>query len=244
VAAAYVQSGSASANGVGETTVAVTLTNPVGSGNLVCGIVQFGASAGSLTSVTDDKGNTYTLQRTITDSTNNNKLVSFWRANITNGPITVTANLGGYYLYRAMAIHEVSGIVAASALDVETGQLQTNPGTGTNGCTSGNVLTTVNGDYVFGAVVNISQLRAIPHWNAGTGFGKREEKGSTSLADICTEDLVQGSSGLVAATFTQLTNNDQSVTFVMTFKSVALDTTPSWFPIITNFVEEVQEITF
>jgi hypothetical protein len=76
--------------------VCVTLTSTVGFGNFVCGAVVFGqsgASAPTLSSVKDDKGNTYTVVDTFYDNTNFECTATFYLANITNGPKTITATL-------------------------------------------------------------------------------------------------------------------------------------------------------
>jgi hypothetical protein len=70
MAIAHVQGNHAGAN-ANSTSIAVTLTNPVGSGNTVCGAVTFDSGSGAnISSITDDKGNAYTISDNVNDGTN------------------------------------------------------------------------------------------------------------------------------------------------------------------------------
>lgn len=221
MAAAFVQSKSSAILGTTTaSTIPVTLGATVTSGNLVCGGVAWDDGGGtvSLSSVTDDKGNSYTVQRTTTDATNGQRGATFFKDNITNGPVTITANLSSSTGSRAISIHEVSGL-QATPLDVETGQVNASPGTGTDGATSGAVTTTADGDYIFGFFEDTAAYRANTELTAGTGFTKREETGvaGTTLC-IMTEDLIQSSAGSIAATATHA-NNDATISMILTFKA-------------------------
>ena len=154
--ATYVQSASAtSALSPTAATIAVSFPSVVTSGNTVAGFVTWGSDiATNLSTVTDDKGNTYTIVRK-TNSTggHNQSIASFYLQNIINSPQTLTATFSPAMAWRGIAVHEISGLCTtattpscATPLDQETGQAQTTPGTGTDLVTSGPVTTTKSGD--------------------------------------------------------------------------------------------------
>lgn len=224
--ATFVQSKSNAPTGsANATTVAATFGAAVGSGHTVYGIVGWDNAGGSrtLSGVADDKGNTYTVQRTVNDTTNQQSGAVFFLGNITNGPVTVTATFSIGTDARGIAIGECSG-VQTSPLDVETGQLQTSPGTGTDGATSGAVVTTANGDFVVGLFEDTGSFRGNTEFTAGTGFTQREQTGVAG-ANLCLllEDRVQSSAGSIAGTATH-TNNDATISFVLTFKATVVST--------------------
>ena len=217
---AYVQSKALSAS-ASSTTIAVTLDASVGSGNAIVGLVCWGSATESdLASVTDDQGNTYTLVRFVPDTNNSQSIKGFYLANITNAPITITANFSPARPYRSISLHEVSGVATSGLLDQDAGQLQTAPGTGPDGVTSGSVITTANGEYIFGGCADTAALRALSQYAGGTGYTRRQEVGSTSVINMASEDQIQASAGAIAATFTA-TNNDRTVSLILTLKAAA-----------------------
>ena len=205
----------------GSTTIVATFPGTVGAGNAVCGVIGYDTGL-TLTTVTDDKSNTYTIQRTVTDGGNAEQASLFYLANITNGPITVTATFNGVTNNGGMTMLEGSGIVTSSALDVETGQLQATPGTGANGVTSGAVTTTVAGDFVCGFAVDTGAFRTGTQYAAGTGFTKPANGESGDAAghalDNAGEYQIQGSAGSIAATWTAAAN-DATISFVIALKA-------------------------
>ncbi|HEY6280567.1 MAG TPA: hypothetical protein VIW72_02070 [Burkholderiales bacterium] len=216
--ATYVQSKSAtSALASPLTTIVVSFTSVVTSGHTVAGFVTWGSDITSdLTSVTDDKGNTYTIvRRTHSLGGFNQSIASFYLQNIINSPQTITATFSPARPWRGIAVHEISGL-SATPLDQETGQAQTTPGTGANAVTSGPVTTTKNGDYIIAGTTECSSSRALPQYTQGTGYTKREEVGSISTQNLATEDQVQASAAAISGTFTQ-TANDNTCIHIMTF---------------------------
>src|SRR5262245_6885655 len=155
----YVQGSTAS--------VAVTLS-AVGSGNAVCGAVTWDNTAVTLTSVTDNQSNTYNVETTIIDTTDNQKSAAFSRTNITNGPTTITANFSGSVGFHGIIADEFSGGSNSSTDErdgsAHGGQFQSSPGTGTDGITSGNFTTSVDGDLIYSVSLNAS-----PNTNASRG---------------------------------------------------------------------------
>jgi hypothetical protein len=214
----YIQSKSA-ATAPGATyyaNVAVTLTSTVTSGNALAGFVTWGNDIpGDLTSVTDDKGNTYTIAQNVNSGGAGESLASFYCLNITNAPKTITANFASSEAWMSMSVHEVSGL---TALDQSVGQAQYGPGTTANAVTSSSVTTASGGEYIIAATTDFNtSVRAAPEFAAGTGFTKRQETTVTTAQRLATEDMGnQGSAGSVAGTFTP-TFSDNFITSVMAF---------------------------
>jgi hypothetical protein len=177
------------------------------------------ATTTHLSSVTDDAGNTYTIVRRVVDTPNETVIASFYKENISGTPQTITANFSTAVPFRGVFAHEVSGVVASGALDVETGQLQTAPGTGADAVTTGAVTTTANGDYVYGGVVCTSALLTSANYSPGTSpnaFAERQETFGITVAASESEDFVQTTAGSIAATWTQA-NAEQALSAMMTF---------------------------
>ncbi len=231
MAAAHVQSKSIATDGATATSIAITFTatGAVASGNLVCGMVVWGGVAGDLTSIDDDKSNTYTIVSAVTldDNPSGGSAAVFYKENITNGPITITAHFGSAQGFRGLTCHEASGLATASALDKSASQIQNAPGTGTNAVTSTAVTTTTNGQYIFGACSLMSNIRNANEFTAGTGYVEREEQGDGAVANLTSESQVQTSAGSIAATFTASASAgaDDLGTFILTFKTPAAGTT-------------------
>jgi hypothetical protein len=211
---ARVQGKSHQNGGSSSTTVAVTLDQAVGSGNMLC--VSIGTALGTLTSfsVTDDKGNTYTSVD-VTDITGPYTWGSAYILNVTNGPTTVTATVDvsgtpTSAAFSSIVVEEFSGV--AGPLDVHAIHTQAfPPGTGTDAVTSGSVTTNHGGELVYGATVNVSSAGTI---EAGTGFSA-----GYSVPDAFqTEYQTQVSAGPVAATFTAGNGGDSFISYVMCFE--------------------------
>ncbi len=186
----------------------------VGSGNAVVGSFSIDSSGGGdIVSVTDDKGNTYTVVDNVNDATNVQRFCSFVLGNITNGPATITVGSTSKS-FRTVTWEEISGVAALSdPRDGHGGQLQTAPGTSSNGVTSGSVTTTVNGDLIWGATCNSSD-GTVPSVGSGFAAGTGDSDG----AIIVTENRTQTTAGAVAATFTAA-SNVHFITLVMALKA-------------------------
>lgn len=176
MAYAFVQAANNGTDGTTATTIAATVS-AVGAGNMIAGVVSWGsATAADLTSITDGKGNTYTVVRTVVDSTNTGCTASFYGYNLSGGPTAITANFGSAQPYRSISVMEFSGErTASSPLDGtnEQGQLQTAPGTGTDGAKSGagTMTPSVNGCLVWGGSVDTGALGSGSSlFTAGTNF--------------------------------------------------------------------------
>jgi hypothetical protein len=202
---------SANINTTSSTSIGATLSNTVGSGNAVMGAVTWGANSAALTSVTDDKGNSYTVVNNSYDSSHVQSFATFYRLNITNAPVTITANFGSSVAWRNIIVDEFSGIATSSALDGNAMNLQSTTSNVTDMMTSTNITTTANGDLIYGV-------------NGSTGAGTVTSVGTGYTAAAVSADTyyraeykVQTSAGSIAATFTH-TGTNSVLTGIMAFK--------------------------
>jgi len=197
----YVQTTSGNIGGC--TTCALTaFSGAVGVGNAVVGVLFWNNSTPqNVTSVTDDKGNTYTLGPQLTDAPHTFRGQTFWRGNITNGPTTITATFSGPNGGFLAKADEYSGAAALTdPSDGNTGQLQAGPAIGADTITSGNITTTTTNDLIWGATA-MSGSQTIA--TVGTGF-----TGRGSVAGyILTEDKNLPTATTTAATFNQVAVN-------------------------------------
>jgi hypothetical protein len=195
-------------SGGANTTYGITFDSAVVSGNGVLGCVGY---VGTLTSVTDDKSNTYTLGSTLTTG-GSFSTTAFYALGLTNAPITFTANFsGGGATYTLISADEFSGI---GSFDVQAGQTQLNP-SGTDSISSGSATTTVNGELIYGFVFATSTGASSTH---GTGFAYTAAQASD--ATHYPEFLTQGSAGAVAVTANPGANDTWN-TVLLAFKPAA-----------------------
>lgn len=202
-------------SGSGASSIAVTLGAAVGTNGTILGGVSLDNSAGSISSITDNQGNTYTITSNVLDTTNNQRLAAFALGNIDNGPTTITVNFTGAPIFVEMVVDEFSGgDEAANNRDGATGQFQNAPGTATDAITSGSITTTQNGDLIYGVCIrSVSATQP----TVGTGFTVGASDNGQGYA-LRSEYLTQTSAGSVAATFTQGTAS-QTVTCVIAVKA-------------------------
>lgn len=208
----YVQGNIRSFGSGASTSLAVTLPNNVGSGNLV--IVSFGgAGDGIEVTVTDDKSNSYSLVSKTTAG--GYTWASFYALNITNSPKIVTASYGSSS-YITMVVDEFSGIATSNALDgyaINGNQTGVNT---TNGITSTAITTTADGDLIYGSVVNLVGSSTLTKTSTFT-------QAQVSGQDFNTEYRIQSTKGSVAATWTG-TTQDQFSSFILAFKAATPNT--------------------
>jgi hypothetical protein len=119
-------------------------------------------------------------------------------SNVTGGACTITAtfnaSMNSNYDVTIIA-HEVSGIATTDPYDGSTIQTQDSPGTGANALTSGNIITTSNGDYIFAATGDTGYSSTA---TAGTNYTGRVSGDDGTRS----EDRIQAAAGSIAGTFT------------------------------------------
>ena len=203
-------------NDSSSSTVAVTIT-AVGSGNAICGIVSCPSGA-TITSVMDDKGNTYNLETSVVDTFEGHRSTAFSLTNITNAPTVITGTISSNQSFKKIIVDEFSGGSTASSDErdgsAHGGQYQSSPGTGTDGITSGTFTTTNNGDLLWGGCIGASNTTLASN---GTSFSTGSSQ-ATSYAGQ-TEYRVQTTAGSgTAATLTQAGNVGR-MTFLIALKA-------------------------
>ncbi len=223
MAIAYVQ-GNVHQNGAtSSTTVAVTLTNPIGAGNMVCVSIGW-AGVQAFTGVTDDKGNTYTVAD-VQSVAGNYSWATAYCLNITNGARTITATISSTTGFASILVDEFSGVAASAAIDGHQIQAQVSLAPGTDAVASALIgatfpLASVNGDLVYGSTVNTN---GAGNESAGTGFTQAQHIPGAFL----TEYQVQSTAGYIRATATP-TANSSWLTTSMAFRAP---------PVATNYVQ-------
>ncbi|MGZ4849799.1 MAG: beta strand repeat-containing protein, partial [Candidatus Bathyarchaeia archaeon] len=203
---------------ISATTIAAT-GSVVGTGGCIAGAVSWGSNTIALSSVIDDKGNSYTISDNFADASTSQCMATFVRGNITNGPSTLTATFGSSATFVQLSWNEYSGVVALTdPRDGHTGQIQTSvTSTSADAITSGNITTTSNGDLIFAATMDDSGINP----SAGTGFNLRVANNSGGNVSIALEDLIQVTAGTANGTFTQASQPNPWITAVMALKPAA-----------------------
>jgi hypothetical protein len=184
-----------------SSTISATLGSPVGIGNCVEGAFSWETATGfSLNSVDDDQGNTYNIVDVL-DGGRGLFLATFFRANIRNGPVTVTGHLSGSAAYTTSVIDEYDQIVIGTIPDAHNIAFNQDVGGGST-ISSGSATTSRGGALIYGATAN-SGGDASPA--AGSGFTLRQSELISGDSYSFSEDRIQTVAGSIAATFTSST---------------------------------------
>lgn len=179
-------------------TIAASFSPTVSSGSLLVAAISWslgGGGTGTVSSVTDSAGNTWTLLSQASDTTNTQGLQLAYAMNATAGATTVTATFSGSTSFRRITLAEYSGVATASALDTSAVKNNGVNTTAANDVTVGPITTTAAGDLIVCGVMDTAN--GTNTQTAGTGFTKRNAFGLCAL-----EDLVQGSAGSISGTWT------------------------------------------
>src|SRR5437773_4249937 len=167
-----VQTASAEADAVGASIAASFVTANITVGNVILAVGSSaipGADAAP-DSMADTASNIYTPKTRILSAGSNYTLQHFYSVITAGGGSkpTVTLTFGhGSNQFRIIAVHEFSGNDNAAPSDVEA---QVNDATGsaaTDGEVCGPVTPTVDGELIFGSILNSTNGSA---WITGTGF--------------------------------------------------------------------------
>jgi fibronectin type 3 domain-containing protein len=166
-AIAFVQSKNNSPNNASLTTLSATFANAQTAGNFNVVAIAWGPNSVSISSLTDTKGNTYTLAVGPTTSTAGGTSVIYYAKNIAAGTNTVTVTFNGATGFPDIRIAEYGGISTTAPLDVTAAAT----GSGTTS-DSGSATTTNANDLLVGANCVSTGTTA-----AGTGYSQREISG-------------------------------------------------------------------
>jgi hypothetical protein len=164
--------------GAHSNTIVLSLAATVTSGSLVVGAATFANynfATPTISSIVDDKGNSYTVIDNVYDSADTQSYVSFYRANVTNAPLTVTLTFGAAAApnWLRMSLAEFSGVATASPLDGHNGQVTAT--TTTDGASSNTFTTAANGDLIWCGYMDGSG--GAQPFTTGTGFTSIDNDG-------------------------------------------------------------------
>ncbi len=210
-------------------TIVIALAATAAAGSTIVGIVAWdNAGSATISSVTDDKSNTYNLETKLLDTTDNENVQCFSLSNINNSPQTVTVNLTVSSQGRSGLIEAWTGALAASdarSSGGRGGQYQGSVGTGTNAITSTAFTPADNGCLIWGATADTSAVASTV--SAGTGFTLGTNNSATTgvTAALTSENLTQATAASIAATFTQ-TATTQRCNSMIAFKPAATASNP------------------
>lgn len=199
--------------GAGGTTITCTFPGSVSTGNLVACAAWIQSATDTVT-LTDTASNTYTAASAgyKNNTTPAARGIAHYAKNVTGSFTVITATWATGNQWRAIVCHEVSGADTSSPTDGNTGQA-IQAGASSNANTSGSIVTTANGDYIFAATWDVS-LGCVTQ-NAGTGYTGHTLSGCTGWS----EHQIQSSAGSIAGTFTPVSSTDWYITFIQAFKA-------------------------
>lgn len=218
MATAYVQA-STPGHFVGTTGATSAFGSNVTAGNAILVWIFWSGIADTLSTLTDTLLHVYTiLGNPTTVGAGSGTACLAYVLNTAGGANTLTATLSNAQ-YGCVVAQEVSGAALAAALDKWAINPQVTPGTGTDALTSGAVVTTTAGQYVFGATAEYSF--GTPSTSSGTGFTNRIQPDDNGISGH-TEDLIQGAAASIAATFTATAGATVDyLTAILTLKAAA-----------------------
>jgi hypothetical protein len=209
---AFTATNSSMSLGQGNCTYSVGVSGPT-SGNLIVAAASWDSTSTTTMSCTDSRGNTYSNVNVWNDTTNTQTLGICYAIGGSSGADTVTVTLGAGASFRRMVISEYSGVAATSPVDVSASAPAAAATTTTDATTSGAVTTTLDGDLIYGAVMDTTGSATTIQ---GTGF---QPRGYTNTKDILVEDRQQTAAGSIAATFTIGTAGNRYIAAIVAFKA-------------------------
>lgn len=173
------------------TTCSVTLGSTVAANDAVVGYISW-PTVQSISSILDDKGNSYPLLGTPKASASFQEQ-AFLLAGISNSPETITVTFNGSTSFCGIGVDEFSNVSGADTT-VPAGGVAgqfLNTASGTNALTSGDLTTFTNGDMLWGTLAGSTNLPSV-----GTGFTLSNNDTTNGLI---TEYTSQTSAGAAAA---------------------------------------------
>lgn len=199
--------------------------NAVGSGHMVRGTVTWGdATVGHLTSVTDEKGNAYTIIDKIADTAEPQCIASFWLNSVANAPTTITANFSTPVPFVGIEWSEFSGNDASTSLTGHGGQVQRSPGTAADAVKTGTSFG-ASGDLRSGGMTTDDTGGVAV--TSGTGYttDQNNTPGGTGQVSLASEYMV--ATGAADATF-KVASNTPCITVGMSFSPAAAVSGPKF----------------
>jgi phosphatidylinositol-3-phosphatase len=202
-------------------------------GDLIVVAVSWDTSGGAQPRISDSQGNSYSMATNGNNTTLQQGLAVFYAPNVKGGADTVTLGVSVPASYLRLNVQEYTGAAITNPVDGTAQNIDTKGSSAVNGVTSGNGVTTLNGDLIFGAVMGDSGNNTTV--TAGTGATQRLVAHNGADDPLASEDLIQTSAGSVAATFTfSIAGSYQA--HMVAFKQAAPGGTPppSAIPVIDS----------
>ncbi len=205
---------------VGQTSCASVFSQSVAIGSTVGGFWTYG-SVGSpaLGPIQDDKGNLYTPVATANDSIGSQSVTSFYAENIVNSPQVITCKFsaGTSNSFLRVCTFEIANTARAVSLDGSAANVQVSLDTGTDAITTGQFITTNNGDIIVGCTTDTHGTSVTT--TVGTGYTLGVDGSGVTTVKMVSEYKVQTlSSTTTAATFT-IGAVSRMVTLAMAFRA-------------------------
>lgn len=175
--------------GSATNTISMSFSSASTTGNLIVVHLSWDNTSRTVSSITDNKGNTYQSVNGVSTWNTTYRSELYYAFDITGGgaPITVTANLSGNSsTYFQIYMSEYSGIDITSPLD----QKSANKGS-TTSVSSGAKTTSMNGELIYGVSIGASGLLT-----KGSGFTAR-----STVNQNVVEDKIGTTAGTYSATF-------------------------------------------
>lgn len=230
MAIVFVQAANArSIEAPGANPISATLGVAVGAAGFVVGFMSWNHATGTFNSVTDDKGNSYTLIGSeIQDTTDGQSGRLFYGYNLSGGPTVISANFSASMDFSTIVVAEFSGVLSSSSpLDGSNnqGQWQTTTGTGTDGAKSGSGTQTPSEDnclIIGGSTLTDTASSGSAEFTAGTNFtiGSGAQANPSGYTAAALEHWIQTTATAANAAFTTVTGGDH-ITLQAIFKSAA-----------------------
>ena len=206
--------GNTAKSAASATTLSVTLPATVGNGNAILVAVWYlTATAGQITSVTDDKSNTYNVETSNVSAAAGGSMYMYGVGNVTNGPKTVTVNISANTIF--MAVVEYNQVVAlANPVDAAIAAGASVVPSGADAITSNSASTTQTNETLVGFTCSTSGAAATI--TNGTGY-TTEFNDATNKVQV--EDRSQLTAASVQATFSLSAGGGSYMTGMLSLRS-------------------------
>lgn len=214
--------------------VSASFSNSSSPGNLIAVYVGWQGTTLNLSNVTSScVSGGFTLLNNPTTATGLGRgTIGYGVITASSAPCTITATFSGGSSQILILAHEISGIDNSFPIDSFVIGVQNAPGTGIDAVTTGNITTSANGDYLFGATYS-------PNGSAittGTNFNQRLYTATNANRRAMSEDKIQNLAGPISINFTGGTGYVTWITGAIAFRSASSPTPPILSaPIISSF---------
>lgn len=205
------------------TTYNMRFPNPSLANNCIVVGVDYADTGASISSITDNIGNTYTQAQKVTDATNGNVAEVWTSAGATAGALTVTVTFtGAATSFVQGAISEFYNVATSSAVDVTTGRATSGTTISTAAMT-----TTADGDLLYNYVMLDASGATGLSWTAGAGWqlesADDQFKAGVGGDNLAVQTQVQATHGSITPSITSSASIG-AITIAIALKAAAAGT--------------------